>query len=148
VRRLAITVIAASVFTLTSCDGETTENSDYVDQVNEVFNELGASVDSVPTAGGSPAQVSAALKRAAARFGTTATGLDEIHPPPEVASLHDMVVQDFITLRDEASNAANEVAVGGAASAVGVTRQFKIEAQRVGAEIDQTISEIKNELEN
>ena len=133
---------------LAACDGDTAENNDYVDQVNEVSSTLLSSVESLPAAGGSPQQVSSALEDVSTQVGTAADDLEAIDPPEDVASLHDKIVADLNTLSDEASNAANEVSSGGAAAAVGVIAQFVAEANRIGTEIDSTITEINDELQN
>ena len=114
-RRFALALIAVSAVALAACDGDTAENNDYVDQVNEVSSTLLTSVQSLPATGGSPKQISAALERVSAEVGTAATDLDGIEPPEDVASLHDEIVTDLNTLKDEATNAANEVSAGGAA---------------------------------
>ena len=147
-RRLTLALIAASALALAACDGDTAENNEYVDQVNEVSSTLLSSVQALPAAGGSPKQVSAALEQVASQVGTASTDLSEIEPPEDVADLHDKIATDMSTLSDEATNAANEVASGGAAGAVGVVAQFVAEANRIGAEIDSTIDEINNELQS
>jgi hypothetical protein len=147
-RCLTLALIAASALALAACDGDTAENNEYVDEVNEVSSTLLSSVQALPAAGGSPQQVSAALEQVASQVGTASTDLSEIEPPEDVADLHDKIVTDMSTLSDEATNAANEVASGGAAGAVGVVAQFVAEANRIGAEIDSTIDEINNELQS
>lgn len=146
-RCLALALIAASALALAACDGDTAENNEYVDQVNEVSSTLLSSVQSLPATGGSPKQISSALERVSTEVGAAATDLSEIDPPEDVADLHDKIVTDLNTLKDEATTAANEVAVGGAAGAVGVVAQFVAEANRIGGEIDSTITEINNELQ-
>ena len=146
-RRFALALIAVSAVALAACDGDTAENNDYVDQVNEVSSTLLSSVQSLPATGGSPKQISAALEQVSTEVGTAATDLDGIEPPEDVASLHDEIVTDLNTLKDEATNAANEVSEGGAAAAVGVVAQFVAEASRIGGEIDSTITEINQELQ-
>lgn len=147
--RLALTVLAAcAALALPACAGDTAENNDYVDQVNQVSKELLSSVKSIPAAGGSPKQVSASLDEVSAKLGTAASDLAEIDPPEDVASLHDKIVNDLETLQDEAKNAADEVAQGGAAAAVGVITQFVGEANRIGSEIDSTIAQINEELQS
>ena len=147
-RYLALALIAASALALAACDGDTAENNEYVDQVNEVSSTLLSSVQSLPAAGGSPQQISSALERVSTDVGTAATDLSEIEPPEDVTELHDKIVTDLNTLKAEATNAANEVAAGGAAGAAGVVAQFVAEANRIGAEIDATITEINNELQS
>ena len=139
-RCLVLALLAASALALAACDGDTAENNDYVDQVNEVSSTLLSSVQAAarePAA--RPQQVSSALEEVSTQVGTAATDLDEIEPPEDVADLHDKMVTDLNTLSDEATNAANEVAAGGAAAAAGVVGQFVVEANRIGAEIDSTI---------
>jgi hypothetical protein len=147
-RHLALALIAASALALAACDGDTAENNDYVDQVNEVSSTLLSSVQSLPATGGSPQQISTALNDVSTQVGTASTDLSEIDPPDDVADLHDKIVTDLNTLSGEAENAANEVAAGGAAGAVGVVAQFVTEANRIGAEIDSTITEINNVLQD
>ncbi len=147
-RCLALALIAASALALAACDGDTAENNDYVDQVNEVSSTLLSSVQSLPASGGSPQQVSSALEQVSTQVGTAATDLSEVDPPEDVADLHEKMVTDMNTLSDEATNAANEVASGGAAGAVGVVAQFVAEANRIGGEIDATIDQINSELQN
>jgi hypothetical protein len=146
--RLAIPLlVAVSALALAACDGDTAENNEYVDQVNDVSSDLLSSVQSLPSTGGSPAQISAALKTVSTEVGNAATEMSDIDPPEDVADLHEKIVTDLNTLEDEAVNASNEVAAGGAAGAVGVIAQFVAEANRIGAEIDSTITEINNELQ-
>ncbi len=147
-RCLALALAASSALALSACGvAETADNNDYVDEVNQVSSSLLSSVESLPASGGSPQQISTALEDVSAQVGTAATDLDGITPPEDVAELHDSIVADLNTLKDEAANAANEVAAGGAAAAVGVVAQFVAEANRIGAEIDGTITEINNELQ-
>lgn len=147
-RLLALAVAASSALAIVACGTGTAENNDYVDQVNQVSSTLLASVKSIPAGGGSPQQVSAALDDVSTQVSTAATNLDAITPPGDVADLHDKIVSDLETLKGEAANAADEVAAGGAAAAVGVVAQFVAEANRIGAEIDSTITEINNELQS
>ena len=147
-RWLAVALIAASALALAACDGDTAENNEYVDQVNEVSSTLLSSVQSLPASGGSPKQISSALDEVSTQVGTAATDLSEVEPPEDVADLHQKMVTDLNTLSDEATNAANEVASGGAAGAVGVVAQFVVEANRIGGEIDSTINEINSELQS
>jgi hypothetical protein len=146
--RIPVLALAAiSAIALAACDGDTAENNEYVDPVNEVSSTLLSSVEALPVGGGSPQQVSGALEQVAGKLETAATGFQEIEPPEDVATLHDSIVEDLSTLSSEATNAADEVSAGGAAGAVGVISQFVGEANRIGAEIDQTISEINNKLQ-
>jgi hypothetical protein len=147
-RYLVLALLAASALALAACDEDTAENNDYVDQVNEVSSTLLSSVQTLPASGGSPQQISGALNQVADQVGTAATDLSEIDPPEDVADLHDRIVTDLNTLSDEATNAANEVKSGGAAAAAGVVGQFVVEANRIGAEIDSTITEINNVLQD
>jgi hypothetical protein len=146
-RYLAIALVAASALAVAACDGDTAENNEYVDQVNEVSATLLSSVEALPVGGGSPQQVSSALEKVSGQLNTAATDLGEIDPPEDVASLHDQIVEDLETLSAEATNAADEVAQGGQAASIGVISQFVVEANRIGAEIDQTITEINNKLQ-
>lgn len=146
-RYLAIALVAASALAVAACDGDTAENNEYVDQVNEVSSTLLSSVEALPVGGGSPQQVSSALEKVSGQLNTAATDLSEIDPPEDVASLHDQIVEDLETLSAEATNAADEVAQGGQAASIGVISQFVVEANRIGAEIDQTITEINNKLQ-
>lgn len=146
-RSLALALAAAAALALAACGSDTAENNDYVDEVNEVSAALLASVNSIPAGGGSPKQISAALEDVAGQVGTAATDLDQITPPEDVSGLHDEIVADLQTLESEAANAADEVSAGGAAAAVGVVAQFVAEANRLGTEIDSTISEINSELQ-
>jgi hypothetical protein len=147
-RPLVLALAAASALALAACGTDTAQNNDYVRQVNEVSSTLLSSVESVPSAGGSPRQVSKALDTVSTRIDTAAGDLDAITPPESVSGLHDKIVSDLRTLSDEAANAGDEVAAGGAASAVGVVAQFVAEANRIGAEIDSTITEINSDLQS
>ena len=147
-RYRVLALLAVSALALSACDEDTAENNDYVDEVNEVSSTLLSSVQALPATGGSPQQVSSALEEVATQVGTAATDLDAIEPPSDVANLHDKIVTDLTTLSDEATNAANEVAAGGAAAAAGVVGQFVVEANRIGAEIDSTITEINSTLQD
>lgn len=147
-RFAAVLLVAASAVALAACDEDTAENNDYVDQVNEVSSTLLESVQSLPSGSGNPQEISAALDDVASQVGTAATDMSEIDPPEDVAEQHDKIVADLDTLQSEAQNASDEVAAGGAAGAVGVIAQFVAEANRLGAEIDATITEINNTLQN
>lgn len=148
-RHAAIALLAvAFALGLAACDGDTGENNEYVDEVNAVSSDLLASVSSLPASGGKPGQVSRALDQVASQVGTAATGLTEIDPPEDVATLHDDIVTDLQTLEDEATNAADEVKSGGAAAALGAVGRFAAEANRIGAEIDSSITEINSVLQD
>lgn len=148
-RHLAIVLAACSATAFAAgCGSDTAENNDYVDQVNEVSSTLLASVNQIPSGGSTPQQVSDALDKVSTEVGDAATKMEAIDPPEEVASLHDKLVADLQELQDEASNAADEVAAGGAAGAIGVVTQFVAEANRIGTEVDATISEINSELQD
>lgn len=146
-RGLTIALAATASLALAACDGDTAENNEYVDQVNEVSSTLLSSVESLPAGSGSPQQISGSLDKVAAQLQAAATDLAAIDAPEGVADLHDEIVTDLKTLSDEATNAANEVAAGGAASSVGVISGFVVEANRIGSEIDQTIAEINQKLQ-
>jgi hypothetical protein len=145
---VALAVFATAALGLAGCDGDTAENNEYVDDVNAVSTQLLESVKSLPAGGGSPQQISTALDQVASQVGTAATDLSAIDPPEDVAGLHDQIVSDLETLESEATNAADEVKSGGAAAAIGVVGQFVAEANRIGAEIDSTISEINGVLQD
>ena len=147
-RSLVLALAATSALAVAACGTDTAENNDYVDQVNQVSTSLLSSVKSIPATGGSPQQVSASLDQVSTEVGSAATELEDIDPPEEVADLHAKIISDLKTLQDEAKNAADEVAAGGAAGAVGVVTQFVGEANRIGAQIDTTIGEINQELQD
>jgi hypothetical protein len=147
-RPALIALALAAALGLVACDGDTAENNEYVDEVNAVSQQLLSSVQSLPAGGGSPQQISTALDQVASDVGTAATDLSDIDPPEDVADLHEEIVADLETLESEATNAADEVAAGGAAGAIGVVGQFVAEANRLGAEIDSTISEINSVLQD
>ena len=143
-----LALVAAATLGLAACDGDSAENNEYVDEVNAVSSQLLDSVSSLPAGAGSPGQISSALNQVSKQVGTAATDLAEIDPPEDVADLHDEIVADLETLEGEATEAANEVKAGGAAAAIGVVGRFVAEANRLGAEIDSTISEINSTLQN
>jgi hypothetical protein len=147
-RSLTLLLAVASALALAACGGDTAENNEYVDEVNAVSSELLESVNSLPAAGGSPTQISASLDQVSTQIGAAAMDLSEIEPPGEVSTLHTELVTDLNTLKAEAKNAATEVKAGGAAAAVGVVGQFVAEANRLGAEIDSTITQINSELQD
>lgn len=147
-RRLAVVLAACSALALAACGADTSENNEYVDEVNQVNAALLESVETIPATGGSPGQVSTALESVSAQLRTAASDLAAVSPPDDVADLHAEIVHDVETLSEEASNAANEVAAGGAAGAAGVVAQFVAEANRIGAEIDATITEINEVLQS
>ena len=147
-RHAAIALLAVAALGLVACDGDTAENNEYVDEVNAVSSDLLASVSSLPASGGKPGQVSRALDQVASQVGTAATDLTEIDPPEDVATLHDDIVTDLQTLEEEATKAAGEVRSGGAAAALGVVGRFVAEANRIGAEIDSSITEINSVLQD
>ena len=147
-RHAAIALLAVAALGLVACDGDTAENNEYVDEVNAVSSDLLASVSSLPASGGKPGQVSRALDQVASQVGTAATDLTEIDPPEDVATLHDDIVTDLQTLEEEATKAAGEVRSGGAAAALGVVGRFVAEANRIGAEIDSSITEINIVLQD
>lgn len=146
-RLLTLALAVTSAVAFAACDEDTAENNEYVDQVNQVSSTLLDSVESLPVGGGSPQQVSSALEEVSSQLETASTDLAEIDPPEDVADLHDKIVTDLETLSSEATNAADEVSAGGAAGAVGVISQFVVEANRIGAEIDTTITEINSKLQ-
>lgn len=147
-RHATIVLVAVAALGLAACDGDTAENNEYVDEVNAVSSQLLDSVSALPASGGSPGQISSALDQVASQLGTAASDLSAIDPPEDVSDLHEDIVTDLQTLEDEATNAADEVQQGGAAAAIGVVGQFVAEANRIGAEIDSTISEINSVLQD
>ena len=86
-----------------------------------------------------------------ARFGssleTAAADIEQIEPPEDVAELHDQLVEQVKTLSTEATDAANEIKAGGAASVPGIAGEFITEANRGSSEVDSTITEINSKLQ-
>ena len=146
-----IAAIAASLsLAVAACNGNTDEKNDYVDQVNGVTSTLNSGLTEITTqatAIAAPERASEVFSSFGASLDTAAAEISEISPPEEVADLHDQLVQQIRTLSSEATNAANEVKAGGAASVVGVAGQFVTEATRLSNEVDSTLSEINSELQ-
>ena len=76
-RWLAVALTAASALALAACDGDTAENNEYVDQVNEVSSTLLSSVHSLPASGGSPQQISSALEEVSTQVAFVPGTLDQ-----------------------------------------------------------------------
>jgi hypothetical protein len=148
--RLTAPALAAAVVVLGACGGDTAEKNDYVDKVNGVTATLNSGlteISSEATAVASPKQAAGVFSGFASNLDTAASDLEGISPPDDVTDLHDQIVQNLRTLSDEATNAADEVRAGGAASVAGVATQFIAEATRISAEVDTTISEINSQLQ-
>lgn len=146
--RLALALLATAALTLSACGGEDTENSEYVEQVRQVTAQLVQSASSLRPEGGSPKQIAANLDRVSDRYEQAAEDLGEIEPPEEVAALHEQLVSQLTTLQDQTANAANQVRAGGAASAVGAIGRLRKDAERTGAQVEATITQINAELQD
>ena len=148
--RVIAPLLAAAALALAACDGDTDEKNDYVDEVNGVTATLNSGlteISSQATAVGSPEQAASVFSGFGSSLDAAATDLEGITPPDEVAGLHDQIVEDLQTLSSEATNAADEIKAGGAASVAGVATQFIAEANRIAGEIDTTIGEINSQLQ-
>jgi hypothetical protein len=145
---VGLSLLAAASLGLAACGDDTSEKNDYVDEVNKVTSTLqrgltevggGATVDS-------PEQAAAVFERFAGQLDAAVTDLEGVDAPEDVADLQDEIVANLRTLQDEATGAANEIRTGGAGAVGGVAAQFLTEANRIGTEIDATISEINSQL--
>jgi hypothetical protein len=152
VRRLAITLAAiSSTLTLAACGSDDAdEKNDYVDEVNAVTQTLNKDLAAVANQGTSATSAERSanlLKGFSEDLAAAVTKLEEITPPEDVASAHDQLVADVTELRGEAANARDEIRAGGPASIGGVTTQFVIDANRISGDIDSTITEINDRLQ-
>jgi hypothetical protein len=64
-----------------------------------------------------------------------------------VASLHNQLVADVTELKAETGNARDEIRAGGPAAINGVITGYVVEANRISGDIDGTINEINNKLQ-
>jgi hypothetical protein len=144
-----LAALAAFAFPLVACDGDSGEKNDYVDEVNQVTATLQSGITEVASGARveSPDQARAVFEQFAGELEAAAADLEGIEPPEGIDDLHDSIVEDLRTLETEATGAANEIRSGGAAAVSGVAAQFLVEANRIGVEIDATISEINSELQ-
>jgi hypothetical protein len=147
-RTAAVAMLAVASLGLAGCDGDNAEKNDYVDRVNEVTSTLQRGLADVGSGATveSPDQAAAVFERFASQLETAVSDLEEVSAPDDVADLQGEITGDLRTLEDEAAGAANEIRTGGAAAVTGVAAQFLVEANRIGAEIDETIGEINSEL--
>ena len=146
---LFLALLGAAALSLAACDDDTAETNDYVDQVNEVTSTLQSGLAQVAsqTNVDSVEQASEVFDGLAEQINAAAAELDGISPPEEITDLHDRITDDLKTLESEAQGAANEIRDGGAGAIPGVMAQVLVEANRIGSEIDTTISEINSELQ-
>jgi ABC-type transporter Mla subunit MlaD len=144
-----LALIAVASLGLVACGGDTAEKNDYVDEVNKVTSTLQSGLTEVGSGAtvNSPDQAAAVFEEFGAELETAVTDLEGVSAPEEVADLQDEIVQNLRTLEDEATGAANDIRTGGAVAIAGVAAQFLAEANRIGIEIDSTISEINSELQ-
>ena len=150
IRLLAAICAATAAFALAACDGDREEKNDYVGELNEITPALTSELEQISTgltAVAAPDKVSRALSSFAAEMRSIAGEIAAITPPGEVADLQAELLEHVRTLGDEATDAADEIRAGGAASVIGAGQQFVSEAARVAGEIDATITEINSELQ-
>ena len=148
-RPATLSLALAAALALGACGGDTDEKNEYVDEVNTVTSTLNdglADVSSQTPSTTSPQQVAGVFSDFASNLSAAVTDVGEITPPDEVADLHDELVADLTTLRDEATGAANEADAGAVASVPGIAAEFLTEADRLSGDIDATIAEINAKL--
>ena len=151
--RVAPPVIVALVAALAmaACgSGDAEEKNDYVAEVNSVTQTLNEDLAEVAGQGASatsPERSADLLRGFSEDLSTAVTELDAISPPEDVAGLHDELVAEVTELKGAAANARDEIRAGGAASISAVVTEFVIEANRISGDIDSTITEINNRLQ-
>ncbi len=148
-RLIVPVLVAASALAVASCDEDTAENNEYVDQVNEVTTTLNSGLTEISSgaAATSPAEAATVFSDFGEQLDKAAADIEGIEPPEDVADLHDQLVTQVQDLGATATNAADEIEAGGPAAVTGVATDFIAEATTASSEVDSTITEINSKLQ-
>lgn len=150
VQKIVPVLVAASALAVAACGEDNEEKNDYVDQVNEVTTTLNEGLTEISSgaAATSPDQAATVFADFGTELEAAASDLEGIEPPDDVTDLHDELVAKIKDLGATATNAADEIKAGGVASVTGVATEFITEATTASTEVDTTITEINNKLQD
>lgn len=146
---LALALAAAAAPALAAC-GDAEEKNDYVDAVNEVTTSLNSGLTEISSgaaASDTPQEAAAVFSDFATSLDAAAADIDGISPPAGVEGLHDKLVGQVKDLTAAATGAADEIKAGGPASVAGVAAGFISESATLGDDVDATIAEINDKLQ-
>lgn len=146
-RLLVPALLVFSALVLVACDGDTAENNDYVDEVNEVQNTLQNEIGSLTQAPESPDQLVTFYEETRSKLEEAVAKLEDIEPPEDLGELHDQLVAEVQALADVITGAVDEIRQGGAAAIPGAVSQLATEGSRIQSEFLTTIDEINSKLQ-
>jgi hypothetical protein len=150
VLRSLAALAALTALALGACDSSS-EESDYVDRLNDVTESLRGDVAEISDnskAVGDPQLTADAYEKFAAEFGAAATQAAELDPPGQISELHDQIVRDLEAMEAEASKAAEAARASPAADLVHIQAKLEVDEGQLATNIDRTIAEINSELQD
>lgn len=121
-----------------------------MDRLNEITESLRgdvAEISKTSKAVGDPQLTADAYEKFAAEFGVAAEDAAELTPPGQIADLHDQIVRDLETMKDEATRAADQVRASPAADIVHIQARLEVQAGQLATNVDRTIEGINNQLQ-
>ena len=148
-RLLAATAVLAAL-ALAACDSNG-EEQDYVDSLNDITEGLRgdvAEISKTSKAVGDPQLTADAYEEFAAEFGAAADDAGELEPPDKISELHEQIVRDLDAMEKEAITAAKEARASPATDLVHIQARLEVDEGALATNIDRTIQEINNQLQD
>ena len=145
---LAAVALAASL--LAAGCGDTEENNDYVEQVNQIQGDLvtevtEATTESTPTSQKEAADFAGTL---AEIFNGSADDVEATEPPEDVADLHAQLVEQIRSIADQTSEVEDTLRTGTPAEAQQALSALQTAANASQSELDSLIGQINDQLQD
>ena len=140
-------VVLASALLAAGC-GDSGEKNDYVDEVNQLQNDLVTQVTQA-TAGANPTTQKQAADYAgtiAGIFGSAADDFAAVDPPEDVADLHSQLVDAIRSIADDTKKAEQTLRTGSPQEAQKALTDLQTAASDAQTQLNSLIDEINADL--
>jgi len=146
---LALACVALVGAVLAGCGSDSGSKNDYVDRMNQVQSRFATTFESLAgqiTATSTPDADRRTLEAARQSLDQTVAQLRKVHPPQQVAKLHDQLASEVEAYGNALTAAADALGSSDADVRAKATANLSEATSRTSADVNQTITAINRKL--